>query len=104
MSRPLVTNAANENQLKSAAHKENLIEEFRAKDFRKLLEQKEFRRFAWRYLCDCHVFKQTFDHSGSVTSFNEGKRSVGLKLMAEIVDSSPEAYLQMMKENQQGDY
>jgi hypothetical protein len=103
MSKPLVTNAANEGQVKSAAQKERALIEIKRNALAKLLAQREFRDFAWRYLSDCKVFAQTFDHSGSITSFNEGRRGVGLKLMKEIVSVSPEAFMQMMKENEEGE-
>lgn len=56
------------------------------------------RRFFYRYLEVCHVFKTSFDNSGSVTAFNEGERNVGLRLFRDINDASPESYSVMLKE------
>ncbi len=47
----------------------------------------------------CGVFKTSFNNSGSVTSFNEGHRNVGLKIMADIEESgSDELYLLAKRE------
>lgn len=57
------------------------------------------RRFLWRYLQECGVFKTSFNNSGSVTAFNEGMRNIGLKLLAEIMEADSEAYVLMAKES-----
>lgn len=94
-------NAANKGHVKNQEHRQRRQETVESKDLQTLLRTPEFRRFAWRYLGECRVYKQTFDHSGSVTAFNEGKRSVGLKILAEITAADPDSYLQMMKENKE---
>ncbi len=94
----LVKNVADKKQVKQGEQKERFTERVQNEELRELLKLKGFRNFAWRYLSACGVFKLSKDPSGSETYFNEGKRSVGLKLMSEITMASPEAYLQMMKD------
>lgn len=39
-------------------------------------------------------------HTGnSTTYYNEGRRSVGLELMAEVIAADPNAWIQMQKDN-----
>jgi hypothetical protein len=75
-------------------------------DMATILSDVRGRRFLWRYLQECGVFKTSFNNSGSVTAFNEGMRNIGLKLLAEIMEADSEAYTLMAteskKENQNG--
>lgn len=75
-------------------------------DMATILSDIRGRRFIWRYLQECGVFKTSFNNSGSVTAFNEGMRNIGLKLLAEIMEADSEAYTLMAseskKENQNG--
>lgn len=75
-------------------------------DLALILSDMRGRRFIWRYLQECGVFKTSFNNSGSVTAFNEGMRNIGLKLLAEISEADSDAYSKMVdeskKENQNG--
>lgn len=96
--KPLVQNAADKEQVKDAAGKEKRGRDREIDDVAHLLADVHGRRFLWRVLEECGVYHQSFNHSGSIMSFNEGKRSVGLLLLRDIMEASPEAYVQMMKE------
>ena len=58
------------------------------------------RRFYWRVMNKCGLFKSSFT-GNNTTFFNEGERNIGLLLMADLNAAHPEAYLQMLKESQQ---
>lgn len=96
--KPLVKNAADENQVREAEKKEKLEQDLAVSDLKFLLATAQFRRFVWRYLGFCRVFHQVFT-GNSETFFNDGKRVVGLKLLDEVTTVSPDAYMQMLKEN-----
>jgi hypothetical protein len=64
---------------------------------RYILSSRQGRRFLWRYLERCGVFKTSFDGT-SRTYFNEGERNIGLKLLADVNEANIEAYVTMMKE------
>jgi len=66
---------------------------------KELLNLKSGRRYIWKWLGRCGVFKSSFDTSGSVTFFKEGQRDIGLKILAEVTAVDPDMFLQMMKEN-----
>lgn len=94
-----VKNASSEKQVKEAAAREELME-FKAENcLRFVLSQKEGRKFYWELLAVCGLYAQSADNSGSWTYFNEGKRSIGLKLLADVMSLDSDLYSQMVKEN-----
>lgn len=53
----------------------------------------------------CHIFATSFDGNAVNMAFKEGERNIGLYLLQAIMHAVPEAYVQMMKEqnNARGD-
>lgn len=70
-------------------------------DFKWLMSHKQGRRIVWRILEKAGVYRQTFT-GNSETFFLEGKRSIGLFVLAEVHEVSADAYVQMLKENKNG--
>jgi len=66
-----------------------------------LLATKQGRAWAWDLLGKCGVFRTSFT-GNSATFFNEGKRDIGLMVMADITREFPDAYMAMTKENRNG--
>ena len=96
--KPYVKNAADTKQVKAAKEKEESRQERELNDVRHVLNSKEGRRFLWRYLGECGMFRTSFT-GNSETFFKEGERNIGLKIMSDITAASDEAYFLMMKEN-----
>lgn len=95
-----VANAADEKQVKKAAWKARDRQRKELEDVAFILSTPEGRRFFWRYLEKCGIFKSSFsEHSSHLTSFMEGERSIGLQLMADMNEADPEAYAVMQREN-----
>jgi len=67
-------------------------------DLRWLLGHPQGRRIATRLLDEAGVFRSSFNTSGSVMAFNEGKRNQGLFLTAELLDASPDGYMKVLQE------
>lgn len=67
-------------------------------DLKWLLAHRQGRRIVWKLLGDAGVFRSTFNHSGSVMSFQEGQRSQGLKLLTAVMEHAPDAFTLMQKE------
>lgn len=67
-------------------------------DFRWLMGDARGRRFVWRQLAAAGVFQSSFDPAAMNMAFNEGRRSEGLRLLAQIHTICPDHYLTMMKE------
>lgn len=98
--RALVGNAADEEQVREAAEKSRTNREKQLDDVYWVLSTKQGRRFYYRILEECGVFRLSY-RAGQpdLTAFNEGTRNIGLMLLTEINEACPDAYTLMMKEN-----
>lgn len=67
-------------------------------DLRFVLGSPQGKRTINRLLERAGIFRLSADNSGSWTYFNEGRRSVGLDLIADIELIGPEVLLTVMKE------
>lgn len=67
-------------------------------DLRWLLGHPQGRRIVTRLLDEAGVFRSSFNHSGSLMAFNEGKRHIGLFLTGELMEASADGYLKILKE------
>lgn len=89
-------NAADEKQVTKRKRKEAQVQEQRLADLKAVLSTPEGRRFVWRQLAG--VYRLSFTPDPYVTAFNEGVKSPGLHLTAEITTEFPELYLLMQDE------
>lgn len=88
-------------QEREAESEELAARELRRKeleDLRWLLGHPQGRRIATRMLEEAGVYRSSFNHSGSVMAFNEGKRHIGLFLTAEFLEASPDGFMKVLKE------
>lgn len=67
-------------------------------DFKWVVSTEQGRRFLWDLLAFTGVYRSSFT-GNSQTFFNEGRRDVGLRLLGQINEHEPEAYVTMLKEN-----
>lgn len=95
----LVKNAADPEQVSAAVEQENFIRNSEVDDLLFVLSTVQGRRFIWRLLGFCGVRQTVYATDPHHTYFLEGKRTVGLKLHADIEEHRPEAYLEMINEN-----
>jgi hypothetical protein len=93
-------NVADKSQVKQAEYKQKRMRDIELDDVRHVLSTPNGRRYMWRYLAECGVFQTSFDGS-SRTYFREGERNIGLKILADINEAQPEAYVTMLKEAQE---
>jgi hypothetical protein len=68
-----------------------------AADFKWLMSDARGRRFMWRLLGLTGLYRSSFT-GNSTTFYNEGMRNVGLMLIADVNELTPEAYLKMIEE------
>lgn len=94
-------NVADEKQVQDARLQERMLQQTEIEDVRFIIKTPQGRRFIWRVLSTCGMYSQSAVDSGSWTYFNEGRRSVGLKLLDKILMADPESYLAMIKENKE---
>lgn len=91
-------NAADPIEIKRKGKEEKLNSSIEIADTRFILSTQQGRRFIWKYLTHAGIFTTSFT-GNSTTFFNEGKRDVGLKLLADVMEASPESYVSMMRES-----
>lgn len=87
-----------EKALAEQSERNKLALQTEQEDFKWLMGNKRGRRIVWRLLERTGVYRSSFNHSGSITAFNEGGRNVGLIYMAAIQESCPDQYAVMAKE------
>ena len=101
-SKPLTKNAGNKSQVKDAREIEKIRREVEINDLRFVLKHKEGRRFMWRLLSECGLYR---DLSPTMTEAEVrdaiGRRSVALFLIGEINEADETAYKRMQEEQQQ---
>lgn len=66
-------------------------------DFAWLMSDKRGRRFMWRMLDFTGIYRSSFTGNNE-TFFKEGARNVGLKLISDIHEFTPDAYTTMLEE------
>ena len=56
------------------------------------------RQWLWDILSDCHCFHTTFNGDALASTFAEGQRAVGLRLLADLMTACPDQYIQAQRE------
>ena len=96
----LVKNAADPEQVNKASQKVESKQDREKNDIRSVMNEVRGRRFFWKYLSFCGIYKTSFAGQHEIF-YNEGMRNVGLKLLADVNEACPDAYLLMLKENRE---
>jgi len=102
MTKAFVDNASDEKQIEAAGKKEKFFEDQKLDDIKEVLSTEAGRRFVWRMLDFCGVFKSSLADEHMIY-FNEGIRNVGLRLLEDITLVGLDAYMLILKENQEND-
>lgn len=88
-------------QREAEAQRQALARKQATSDFLWLMADPRGRRIVWRQLGDAGVFQSSFDPTAMNMAFNEGRRSEGLRLLAQVMELCPDLYATMMKEQSQ---
>lgn len=89
-----------EDKVKRRGSLDNLARRRELADVAFILSTAEGRRFYWRFISRCGVFKSSMT-GNNTTFYNEGERNIGLIMMADMNEADPTAYLKMMTESKQ---
>jgi hypothetical protein len=68
-------------------------------DLKTVLKKPEGRRFVYKVLSECGVFKASFSLNSMQTAFQEGRRDIGILLLKMLDEAEPQAYSQMLTEH-----
>lgn len=68
------------------------------KQLQEIMAFRRGRAFVYRILEQCGIYRTSFASDAMAMAFREGERNVGLRLLAEVTEVSPEKYYTMLKE------
>lgn len=102
MSEPYVVNSSDETQVAQARKQQRFDGNQELRDLHEILQLKAGRRFLWKLISDCKVFKCDYQSNPNAMYFDEGKRFMGLHLITMVNTAAPEAYTLMAKESNEG--
>ncbi|RAU21085.1 hypothetical protein CU669_15120 [Paramagnetospirillum kuznetsovii] len=91
-------NAADPEKVQARTKTEKQKAYARDRAFLALMNTQDGRAWVWNILSGCQVYGTSFHPSNAQTAFNEGKRNVGLILMADVHRLCPDLYPLMVKE------
>lgn len=92
-------NAADQRSVRKAGQAARLQDKREQDDLAFVMSEHAGRRFVWKLLTKAGVFRTSYvSGSFDLTAMNEGRRSMGLELMAEIHQLDPSYYLSMAQE------
>lgn len=61
-----------------------------------MVSNPQSRRYLYKLLAHCGVYLSSFDPSGSKVYYNEGMRSVGLHVIAQMEQAVPDSYIKIL--------
>lgn len=64
-----------------------------------LTSSPEGRSYLWGLMAEAKVFTQTYTGEALSGAFHEGQRAIGLRILADVMEFNPDAYIVMAKEN-----
>ena len=99
MDQVLVKNASDAKQIKRAKqilkNKENKFED----DLKFILSTEQGRRYVWKLLGDCGLYRSPEDSRGDQTQRNIGAQNIARMILSDIVEVDQESWLLMQQEN-----
>jgi hypothetical protein len=67
-------------------------------DLKKILSLPEGRRFIWRQIGECHIFRSAFNLNTKLEDFQLGQQDRGLALLNEVNAVDPNMFAQLQRE------
>ena len=96
----MVDNAADRKSIRRKEKAAKLAEANRHATITNLMSTSFGREWMWDILTSCGVFSTTLVVGApDASAFNEGRRSVGLQLITDIMTSCPDQYIQAQRES-----
>lgn len=96
-------NAGERKDVRRAEKDARLAEKQRHEVITGLMAGMAGRRWMLEKLEECHIFATSFSRDEGTMAFMEGERSIGLKLLNDIMRSCPDHYILMMRERNERD-
>lgn len=96
-------NAAERKDVRRAEKEARFAERQRQEIITNLMSTMAGRSWVLEKLEECHIFATSFNRDPCAMAYMEGERSIGLKLLNDIMRSCPDQYILMMRERNQRD-
>jgi hypothetical protein len=68
-------------------------------DIKEVMKNPSGRRFMWRLLSKCGIWRDGLGRTDQMTYVFVGRRQIGLEQMHALLDASPDLWNQMLEEN-----
>lgn len=91
--------AGSEDQVEKLKARDELKRKQQIEDLKALMGEIGGRTFAWRLLEQCGVYRSSFSSDPLLMAFDEGRRSIGLWLIAELAAVDPSLFALMQQED-----
>ena len=92
-------NASNRKSIRRKEKAARLADVQRREVITQVMSTSAGRQWVWDQLALCHIFSTTFTIDPHMSAFQEGQRSAGLALLADILLACPDQYIQAMRES-----
>lgn len=102
MAKQFTTNSTDEKVIESSqkkVSKKKLLEE---EDVRSVLKMDSGRRYIWKILERCGIFRSGFVGGTEQLFFLDGRRDIGQQVLNDILNVDPFIFTQMVEENSNG--
>lgn len=96
---PLDAREADQAEVRLSRQLEQLTDEQQVHQLARILQSEDVRDYLWRVLCSCNIYASIADNNFGRMSMLEGRRQVGLQLLAEICEADPNAEMAMRKKS-----
>lgn len=96
-------NTTDRKALKAKEKRAKLVAQRRLETVSDLMSRRPGREYILGILEDCHIFDDPFTNDSLLEAFRKGERNVGLRILDDIMRSSTEEYVQMMRERNERD-
>lgn len=89
--------------IKAKEKRDKLVQQRRLETTLDLMSRKGGREWILGLLEACHIFEDPFTGDALLEAFRKGERNVGLRILDDIMRSSTDEYIQMMRERNERD-
>jgi hypothetical protein len=94
---PLDAREADAEEVRQARQLEEMDEGAKVAQLAAILKDESVRDYLWRLLCSCNVYASVANPNFGTMSMLEGRRQVGLQMLAEICEADPNAEMLMRR-------
>ena len=91
-------NAADRKDIRRREKQAKLDARSRAEVVHSLMSTTQGREWMWDKLATARVFSSTFNGDALQSAFNEGQRAFGLAMLAEVLSTCPDEFIQAQRE------